>query len=249
MEMTVKEIAQLVGISVRTLHHYDEINLLNPSNVSSSGYRLYSDENVDRLQQILFFKELDFPLKKIKEILDDPSFDKEEALNMHKKMLINKKTRIDQMIQTIDQTTKHMKGEINMTNEDKFIGFEFNQNEYEAEAREKWGNKTVDKANNRINSWSKEEKALKEEEMNDIFRAFAANRNESPDSEIAQSFVQRWYTYLNSNIDCEYSLEAFGSIGDMYVSDERFTKNINKFGEGTAQFASKAIASYVKMNQ
>ena len=70
MEMTVKEIAQLVGISVRTLHHYDEINLLNPSNVSSSGYRLYSDENVDRLQQILFFKELDFPLKKIKEILD-----------------------------------------------------------------------------------------------------------------------------------------------------------------------------------
>lgn len=136
-----------------------------------------------------------------------------------------------------------------MTNEDKFIGFEFNQNEYEAEAREKWGNKTVDKANNRINSWSKEEKALKEEEMNDIFRAFAANRNESPDSEIAQSIVQRWYTYLNSNIDCEYSLEAFGSIGDMYVSDERFTKNINKFGEGTAQFASKAIASYVKMNQ
>lgn len=78
MEMTVKEIAQLVGISVRTLHHYDEINLLNPSNVSSSGYRLYSDENVDRLQQILFFKELDFPLKKIKEILDDPSFDKEK---------------------------------------------------------------------------------------------------------------------------------------------------------------------------
>ncbi|MCD8799919.1 MerR family transcriptional regulator [Mammaliicoccus sciuri] len=249
MEMTVKEIAQLVGISVRTLHHYDEINLLNPSNVSSSGYRLYSDENVDRLQQILFFKELDFPLKKIKEILDDPSFDKEEALNMHKKMLINKRTRIDQMIQTIDQTTKHMKGEINMTNEDKFIGFEFNQNEYEAEAREKWGNKTVDKANNRINSWSKEEKVSKEEEMNDIFRAFAENRNESPDSEIAQSIVQRWYTYLISNIDCEYSLEAFGSIGDMYVSDERFTKNINKFGDGTAQFASKAIASYVKMNQ
>lgn len=246
MEMSVKELANLVGISVRTLHHYDEINLLNPSKISEADYRLYSEANLDRLQQILFFKELDFPLKKIKQILDDPSFNKQEALQLHKKMLMDKKNRIDQMIQTINQTTKHLKGEINMTNEEKFIGFDFNKNEYEQEAREKWGDETVEKANSRINSWTTEEKKSKEEEMNDIFRKFAANREKLPDSEIAQSIVQRWYDYLNSNSGCEYSLEVFDSIGNMYVTDERFTKNIDKFGEGTAQFASNAIKVYVK---
>ncbi|MGO1759192.1 MerR family transcriptional regulator [Mammaliicoccus vitulinus] len=245
MEMTVKELAKIVGISVRTLHHYDDINLLNPSNISESGYRLYSEDNLDRLQQILFFKELDFPLKKIKEILDDPSFDKQEALHMHKKLLMNKRKRIDQMIQTIDQTTRHMKGEINMTKEEKFIGFDFNKNEYEAEAREKWGGKTVEHANKRIHNLSETEKKSKEEEMNEIFRAFAEYRETSPESEAAQSIVQKWYDYLNANIDYEYTLEVFDGIGEMYVSDERFAKNIDKFGKGTAQFASEAIKAYV----
>ncbi|MGK9044019.1 MerR family transcriptional regulator [Mammaliicoccus vitulinus] len=245
MEMTVKELAKLVGISVRTLHHYDDINLLNPSHISESGYRLYSEDNLDRLQQILFFKELDFPLKKIKEILDDPSFDKQEALHMHKTLLMKKRKRIDQMIQTIDQTTRHMKGEINMTKEEKFIGFDFNNNEYEDEARKKWGGKTVDHANKLIHNLSETEKKSKEEEMNEIFRDFAEYRETSPESEAAQSIVQRWYDYLNANIDYEYTLEVFDGIGEMYVADERFTKNIDQFGKGTAQFASEAIKAYV----
>ena len=104
MEMTVKGLADLVGISVRTLHYYDSINLLNPTSISESGYRLYSEGDLDKLQQILFFRELDFPLKKIKTMLDNPSFDQQAALKMHKKMLIEKRNGIDQMIQTIDQT-------------------------------------------------------------------------------------------------------------------------------------------------
>lgn len=90
MEMTVKEVADLVGISVRTLHHYDSINLLKPDNTTEAGYRLYNDKSLEKLQQILFFKELDFPLKKIKEILNDPSFDTKEALRLHKEMLLEK---------------------------------------------------------------------------------------------------------------------------------------------------------------
>ncbi len=248
MEMSVKELANLVGISVRTLHHYDEINLLNPSKISEAGYRLYSEDNLDRLQQILFFKELDFPLKKIKQILDDPSFNKQEALQLHKKMLMDKRNHIDQMIQTINQTTKHFKGEINMTNEEKFIGFDFNKNEYEQEAREKWGGKTVDKANEKLSNMPKQERFEKETEMNNIFRSLASVNNEekSPASEEAQQLIQNWYDFLNDNINYEYSLEVFKGLGELYIADERFTKNINQFGDGLAQYMHEAINIYVE---
>lgn len=118
MKMRVKEVADLVGISVRTLHHYDEIGLLVPGETTESGYRLYSNENLEMLQQILFFKELGFPLKKIKEIINNPSFNREEALMLHRKMLMEKRSRLDKVIATIDKTIQHTKGEIQMTNKE-----------------------------------------------------------------------------------------------------------------------------------
>ncbi|MCY1038589.1 MerR family transcriptional regulator [Staphylococcus nepalensis] len=246
MEMTVKGLADLVGISVRTLHYYDSINLLNPTSISESGYRLYSEGDLDKLQQILFFRELDFPLKKIKTMLDNPSFDQQAALKMHKKMLIEKRNGIDQMIQTIDQTLLHLKGELSMTNEEKFKGFDFNKTKYDKEAREKWGEKIVDKANNRINSWSVKEKNAKSEAMNQIFKKFSELRTQSPGSKEVQANVQKWYNYLNSNIDYNYTLEVFKSLGGMYVTDARFTKNIDQFGKGTAQLIKEAIDIYVE---
>src|SRR5699024_12514599 len=110
--MKVKEVADLVGISVRTLHHYDDIGLLNPKEITDAGYRVYSDENLETLQQILFFKELDFPLKKIKEIIDNPAFDRQEALKRQHKMLLEKKRQLQKMIETIEKTIQHSKGEI-----------------------------------------------------------------------------------------------------------------------------------------
>lgn len=139
MKMRVKEVADLVGISVRTLHHYDEIGLLTPGETTESGYRLYSNEDLEMLQQILFFKELGFPLKKIKEIINNPSFNREEALMLHRKMLVEKRSRLDKVIATIDKTIQHTKGEIQMTNKEKFEGFDFSHNPYEQEARERWG--------------------------------------------------------------------------------------------------------------
>ena len=238
MTMKVKEVADLVGISVRTLHHYDEIGLLTPEETTESGYRLYSDENLETLQQILFFKELGFPLKKIKDIINNPSFDRQEALVLHRKMLLEKRARLDKVIVTIDKTIQHSKGEIQMTNKEKFEGFDFSQNPYEQEARERWGNEAVNKANKVASSMTKE----KQEEYNAIYRKLAALRHNSPESEQAQEAIQEWYNYLQNF--GHYSLDAFKGLGQMYVDDERFTKNIDQFGEGLAKFMRDAMAVY-----
>lgn len=245
--MKVKEVADLVGISVRTLHHYDEIGLLTPSSITEAGYRVYSDQNLETLQQILFFRELDFPLKQIKEIINSPSYDREEALLMQRKMLLLERTRIDKVIRTIDKTIKHRKGEVKMTNKEKFEGFDFSQNPYEQEARERWGNKAVDKSNAKLNSMSKDEKKVFEEEFNHIYKNLAKIRHQSPGSEAAQKGIKQWYDFLNRMGN--YSLDAFKGLGQMYVDDERFTKNIDQFGDGLATFMRDAMAIYADNNQ
>ncbi|MCP3738461.1 MerR family transcriptional regulator [Rossellomorea sp. BNER] len=244
--MKVKEVADLVGISVRTLHHYDEIGLLVPEETTESGYRLYSDDNVEVLQQILFFKELGFPLKQIKEIISSPTFNREEALELHRKMLLEKRDRLDKMIATIDKTIKHSKGEIQMSNKEKFEGFDFSHNPYEQEARERWGDKAVDEANAKIGKTTEEQKAMSDA-MNAIYRKLASHRNESPESEEAQAAIKEWYDFLNKM--GSYSLDAFKGLGQMYVDDERFTKNIDQFGEGLAKFMCDAMAVYADRNK
>ncbi|EEL48187.1 MerR family transcriptional regulator [Bacillus mycoides] len=238
MTMRVKEVSDLVGISVRTLHHYDEIGLLTPDEMTESGYRLYSNENLETLQQILFFKELGFPLKKIKEIIMSPSFDRDEALTLHRKMLLEKRARLDKVIATIDKTIQHTKGEIEMTNKEKFEGFDFSHNPYEEEARTRWGDEAVDKANKAAAGMTKE----KQEEFNNIYRKLATLRHSEPHSQEAQYAIQVWYEYLQNF--GQYSLEAFKGLGQMYVDDERFTKNIDQFGEGLARFMCDAMAVY-----
>lgn len=242
MALKVKEVADLVGISVRTLHHYDEIGLLTPDETSESGYRLYSDQNLEMLQQILFFRELDFPLKKIKEIISSPKFDRLEALELHRQVLREKRARIDSMLATIDKTIRHYKGEIEMTNQEKFAGFRFGENPYEEEARKRWGDEAVDRSNARINGMSKAEQKALEDTMNEIYRKLATLRHGSPASAEAQAAIGEWYDFLKTL--GEYSLDAFKGLGQMYVDDERFTKNIDQFGEGLAKFMCAAMAVY-----
>ncbi|MBB6452637.1 DNA-binding transcriptional MerR regulator [Salirhabdus euzebyi] len=243
MGIKVKEVADLVGISVRTLHHYDEIGLLTPEATTTSGYRLYSEEDLECLQQILFFKELGFPLKKIREIISSPSFNKSEALELHRKYLIDKRSRLDKIIATIDKTIEHTKGEINMSNKEKFEGFDFSQNPYEQEARERWGEKAVDDSNKKISSMSKKEKETANEKMIAIYTKLAELRYDSPASDEAQAAIKDWYDLLNNNFG-SYNLETFKGLGKLYVDDKRFTKNIDKMGEGLAKFMSEAMAIF-----
>lgn len=242
--MKVKEVADLVGISVRTLHHYDAIGLLTPEETTESGYRLYSDRNLERLQQILFFKALDVPLKRIKEILEDPAFDPDEALVQHRKLLLEKRRRIDRMLETLEKTLRHAKGEITMTNEEKFAGFDFSRNPYEAEARERWGDEAVDASNAKLGKLTKAEQEAFGEEMNALYRRLGELRQLDPASAEAQEAIGEWFRMLNRM--GTYSLEAFKGLGRMYVDDARFTKNIDRFGEGLAAFMRDAMAAYAE---
>ncbi|MBE9916424.1 MerR family transcriptional regulator [Paenibacillus donghaensis] len=245
--MMVKEVAELSGISVRTLHHYDEIGLLHPSRTTEAGYRVYSDEDIALLQQILFFRELGFPLKQIREIINRPDFDRLEAMELHHRLLLDKRARLERMIETLEQTMKHEKGEISMTNHDKFAGFDFGSNPYEQEARERWGDKAVAESNEKLNKLSKREQGDLEKEMNAIYRKLADLRHGSPSTEEAQLAVGEWYQLLNRL--GSYSLEAFKGLGQMYAEDERFTRNIDRFGAGLAVFMRDAMTEYVDSRQ
>lgn len=236
--MKVKEVADLVGISVRTLHHYDEIGLLSPEKTTDARYRIYSEENLETLQQILFFKELGFPLKQIKDIIDSPTFERQEALELQRKMLLERKSQLDKMIVTIDKTIKHSKGEIQMSIEEKFEGFDFSNNPYEEEARKRWGDKAVDAANEKAKTFTTSD----QDKFNEIYRNLASLRHLPADSKEAQEAIKEWYLFLNTMGN--YSPEAFKGLGMMYVDDERFTKNIDKFGEGLAAFMRDAMAVY-----
>ena len=236
--MKVKEVAKLVGISVRTLHHYDKIGLLIPEKTNDSGYRKYSEENLELLQQILFFKELGFPLKKIKDIIDSPSYEHQEALEMQHKMLLERKSRLDMMIMIIEKTIQHSKGEIQMSIKERFDGLDFASNPYEQEAREKWGDKAVDEANENVKNMT----STDQDRYNEIYVNLATLRHLPPDSKEAQHGISEWCQFLNKM--GSYTPEAIKGLGQMYVDDERFMKNIDRFGDGLAIFMRDAMAIY-----
>jgi len=244
--LKVREVSQLAGISVRTLHHYDEIGLLRPDAVTEAGYRMYSDRDMERLQQILFFRELGFSLKEIRRILDSPAFDRLEALELQRLMLEEKMAHTLRMIANIDHSIQHAKGEITMTNEQRFEGIDFTNNPYEEEARERWGDAAIDESKRKLakRTNTPERQAEFQQEWDKRMSALAEVRHEVPASPRAQEVIGEWYTFLDNF--GTYSYEAFAGLGQMYVQDERFTKNIDKYGEGLAAFMCEAMGIYAR---
>lgn len=244
--MNTNEVANITGISVRTLHHYDKIGLLSPCRNPDNGYREYKDEDIDRLQQILFFKECGFSLANIIRLLSDPSFDREKAFSLQKKYLLYEKDRIEAMLETLDKTMKAMKGELIMTNKEKFGGFDMSNNPYEEEARSLWGDEAVDRSKAYVESMSKEEQEGIAEGMDRLFKELAKIRGEKPDSETAQNAMEKMYQHFNRNFGYQYSLEAFAGVGELYISDSRFTENIDKYGTGLSEFLAEAMKIYAQ---
>ncbi|UXR77809.1 MULTISPECIES: MerR family transcriptional regulator [unclassified Staphylococcus] len=248
MAMTVKEVANLVGISIRTLHHYNKIGLLIPEEITDAGYRLYSEQNLKTLQQILFFKEIGFTLKEIKNILSNPSFDRYEALILQRKMLVEKRHHIDNMIETVDKTIEHMIGGSQMTNKERFYGLNMQFNPYEEEARRRWGDEAVNETNAKLSSMSKDKQQDVSEKWDMIFMQLASLRNQSPESPKVQKVIKEWYRFLNNNFR-HYSLEAFQGLSQLYIQDERFTNNIDQYGEGLAHFMSEAMTIFTQKSK
>ncbi|MET3575993.1 MerR family transcriptional regulator [Bhargavaea ullalensis] len=236
----VKDVADLAGVSIRTLHHYDRIGLLSPASETKAGYRLYSDEDLDRLQQILFFRELGFSLQKIGDILDSPTFDRRQALGLQQKALIEKRERLGLMIETIGKTIKNMEGELDMNEKEKFEGFGFGDNPYEEEARRRWGDGPVDGANEKVQSLGAKGREQLGQQMDGLFQKLAGMRKKDPHSEEVQQAIGEWHDFLNG-MGHIYSPDAFRGLGRMYVEDERFTKNMDRYGEGFASFMADAM--------
>ena len=240
--MKISEVAKLSGVTVRTLHYYDEIGLLKPSDITEAGYRVYSNKDLETLQQILFFRELDFPLNEIKEIMINPNYNKNEALNKHKELLMENRKRIDGLIALINKT---IKGD-NIMSFKEFDNskIEENKRKYSEEVKNRWGNTDAYKEyEKKTSSYDKNSWTTINEEMIEILKEFADNRNEDPNSHIVQSLVEKWRAYITSNFyNC--TKEILSGLGLMYIGDERFKENIDKYGEGTAEFMAKAIEIY-----
>lgn len=236
---TVKEISRLTGVSVRTLHYYDEINLLKPTETTDAGYRLYDDTALERLHSILLFRELQFPLGEIKAILDSNGFDKEAALKEQIKLLEMQKNRLDKIIDSARKLL--MKGNDNMN----FSAFNKSEiDKYADEAKRKWENTAAYKEFAEKHSDSDD----KTEEFMQIFAEIGKIKHLEPDSQTVQSMIKKLQNFITENY---YTCtdDILKGLGQMYIADKRFKNNIDSAGgNGTAEFTAQAINTYYKNN-
>ncbi len=247
--MNIHEVVKLSGVSVRTLHHYDTLGLLRPGRNPDNGYREYTDGDMDLLQQILFFRECGFPLAKIAKLLKSPAYDRETAYELQKNTLLHEKQRIENMLFTLERTMQARKGEIVMTQKEKFAGFDFKENPYEEEARARWGDPAVNRSNAHLKGLGPQGQQALGDRMNALFSKLSAVRGEAPESPAAQAAMEEMFRFFNESFGVTYTPEAFAALGQMYVDDERFTKNIDQFGEGLSQFLAAAMAEYASRRQ
>ena len=236
--MQIKEFAQQIGVSVRTLHYYDEIGLLKPSEVDvQNGYRFYDERSLERMQEILFYRELDFSLKTIAQILSSPDYDKQQALTRQRKLLLAKKERLERLIDALDSMEKG-EGFMKPNNE-----YEDLKNKYAEEVRQRWGSTDAYKESQQRNTDFSQAASL----LDAVFEEFAEldRSGISPDNEAAKIQVEKLQRCITDNFyTC--TNEILAGLGQMYAADVRFKTNIDKHGEGTAEFVSQCIKSYCK---
>ncbi|MEG0755891.1 MAG: MerR family transcriptional regulator [Oscillospiraceae bacterium] len=240
--MHISEVAKRAGVTVRTLHYYDRIGLLTPEKAAGAGYRIYSDENLAQLQQILFFRELDFSLEDIRAIMKNPNFDKARALQNHRTLLLEKRARLDGLLGLLDQT---IKGEKTMSfQEFDSTKIEQAREQYAAEARERWGDTDAYKeSEGKTMSYHTAQWNDVDGESAAILEEFGRLRDGDPKSPEAQALVARWQDYISRSF-YRCTDEILAGLGQMYTGDPRFTATIDQNGAGTAAFLANAIEAY-----
>ncbi|TDQ41067.1 MerR family transcriptional regulator [Aureibacillus halotolerans] len=249
MEYTVKKLAQMAGVSARTLRYYDEIGMLKPARINSSGYRIYGAEEVDRLQQILFYKELGVELEQIKSIVTDPTFNGLAALKEHQRNLLQKRALLDALLGNVKKTIEQTERGIPMRDQEKFEAFkqkaiQENEAKYGEEIREKYGGDRIDASNKKFMNMTVEEyeafKALEQEVLDTLIEAYKTGDPAGPLGQKTADLHKQWLTYTWSS----YSPEAHVGLAQMYVDDERFTKYYDDHQPGGAEFLRDAVLAY-----
>lgn len=252
MEYTVKALAELAGVTPRTLRWYDQKGILKPRRTTEAGYRLYGPEEVDRLQSILFYKELGLELEAVREILDAPDFDRTAALQSHLVELEARRQRLDALILTVEKTIDEAEGGTPMSDREKFEVFkrravEANEEQYGKEVREKYGDETIDGANGKFLSMTEEEhgewKALEAE----ILSALAAAVRSGEDPAGAEGLRiaelhRRWLSHTWT----AYTPQAHRGVAELYTADARFTAYYDREVPGCAAFLRQAVRAYTE---
>ena len=241
----IKEVADLVGVSVRMLHHYDKIGLLKPEAVSPAGYRLYIDKDLERLQQILFFKELEFSLQEIKDIIYSPSFDRKDALKTQEKLLIKKKERLEEIIKIVKKTLQSINGGMEMDKKEMFkafdmSGIEKDQVKYSEEIKQKYGKTDAYReAEEKTSKYTKEDWDRMQVEGDEILNKIVSLMDKGSADTKVQKAVGELRQHITDNLyNCTPII--FRGIGDMYLNDKRISEN----KEGLAKFLKDAINIY-----
>ena len=252
MEYTIKKLAEMAGISTRTLRYYDEIGLLKPCRVNSSGYRIYGEKEVDVLQQILLYRSMDIKLEEIQNIISDSSFDICQSLIEHRKHLISRKNQLEQLILTVERTIEYKKGEINMSNKEKFQGLkkerlEENERKYGKEIRDKYGRETVEASNKKFMNMSEEDfnkmNKVEEDIINGLIEVVRTSDLESNVAKEVYENHKKWLSFTWPS----YSKDAHIGLAEMYVADERFAKYYNdKAGKEVVNTLRDIIVRYAK---
>lgn len=246
MEYTIQKLATLAGVSTRALRYYDQMGILKPARINSSGYRIYGRVEVDRLQQILFFRELGISIEQIREMTSSKGFDGVTALKAHRIQLMEKRTQLDRLISNVEKTLAAAEGSVNMSDKEKFIGFkkemvDGNERKYGKEIRGKYGDETINRSNKKVMNMTKEEhersSALADEIIEMLLKAMEIG---DPAGILAQQAAELHKEWLGFYWD-HYSPEAHAGLARMYVDDERFREYYDKHRPGAAEFLRDAI--------
>ncbi len=249
MAWTVGEVARLAKVSVRTLHHYDAVGLLGPSGRSDAGYRLYEMTDLERLQQVLFFRELGFSLDEIRAVMADSAFDRGDALRAQRALLAEKARRTGAMLTKIDEALAAMEGGTTMDENDMFEVFgDFDPKQYEDEVKQRWGDtEAYRESARRTKAFTKDDwkrvKAEQEAVMDAFAEAFRAGL--APDDPKVQEVVERHRLSIERFYTC--SKEMHANLGRMYVEDPRFAKNYEDRAEGLARFVCDATQAALRL--